>query len=188
MTLAQIMRLALRQLDEDPADIDEYHDEFRYYANEGYQIVLRDYLKPRETFVVHTDDRGRANVEGFGVIRIVEAREKDHRYQVMYDLTGDGTSIITPMRDKDIELLCEVERPDMVKDTDAPNMPEGTHGALADYICFRHLSNGNMAKQSRAQHFQRMFYEAMRRVRHDGLGSVTRMRNLYTVTDARWRG
>ena len=48
MTLGQIMRLALRQLDEDPADIAEYAELFRMWANQGYQIILGQYYKPRE--------------------------------------------------------------------------------------------------------------------------------------------
>ena len=35
MTLVQIMRLALRQLDEDVADLAEYRDLFVAYANQG---------------------------------------------------------------------------------------------------------------------------------------------------------
>ena len=40
MTLAEIMRLALRQLDEDPADISDFSDLFRSYANIGYKIAV----------------------------------------------------------------------------------------------------------------------------------------------------
>ena len=39
MTLAEIMRLALRQLDEDAAEIAEYAELFRMWANQGYQII-----------------------------------------------------------------------------------------------------------------------------------------------------
>lgn len=45
MTLAQIMRFALLQLDEDPADIDEYADLFRMYANDGYTELIEQYAK-----------------------------------------------------------------------------------------------------------------------------------------------
>ena len=48
MTLVQIMRLALRQLDEDVADLAEYRDLFVAYANQGYQIALTQYVKPDE--------------------------------------------------------------------------------------------------------------------------------------------
>ena len=50
MTLANIMKLALRQLDEAAEDIAEYDELFRSYANMGYMIALRLFLKPRETF------------------------------------------------------------------------------------------------------------------------------------------
>ena len=39
MTLAQIMTLALRQLDEDIQDLSEYEDVFRVYANIGHDIA-----------------------------------------------------------------------------------------------------------------------------------------------------
>ncbi|MEI3413646.1 MAG: hypothetical protein V8Q88_00480 [Christensenellales bacterium] len=69
---------------------------------------------------------------------------------------------------------------------DEPQLPEYAHAALADYICYRHLSSGNLAKQSRAQFYQTSFYQAMQRIRPEGMGSVTRFRNLYEVTDARY--
>ena len=47
MTLAQIMKLALRQLDEDTEDVGEYEELFKVYANTGYAIAVRSYLRPR---------------------------------------------------------------------------------------------------------------------------------------------
>ena len=48
MTLAEIMRLALRQLDEDPADISEFADLFRSYANLGYKLLVFKIKEKRE--------------------------------------------------------------------------------------------------------------------------------------------
>ena len=62
MTLANIMKLALRQLDEAAEDIAEYDELFRSYANMGYMIALRLFLRPRETFELTTDDQGRADI------------------------------------------------------------------------------------------------------------------------------
>ena len=66
-------------------------------------------------------------------------------------------------------------------------LPAYAHAALSDYICYRHLSSGNLAKQSRAQFYQNSFYQEMNRIRPQGMGSVTRMRNLYEATDVRYR-
>ena len=49
MTLSQIIAQALRQLDEDAEDVSEYEERFRVYANMGYDIAVREYLKPRWT-------------------------------------------------------------------------------------------------------------------------------------------
>ena len=48
MTVSQIMKLALRQLDEDAEDISEYDDLFKTDLNSGYAIAVRGYLRPRE--------------------------------------------------------------------------------------------------------------------------------------------
>ena len=50
MTLSQIIAQALRQLDEDAEDVSEYEERFRVYANMGYDIAVREYLKPRRVF------------------------------------------------------------------------------------------------------------------------------------------
>ena len=58
MTLSQIIAQALRQLDEDAEDVSEYEERFRVYANMGYDIAVREYLKPRRVFL-HRGGRGR---------------------------------------------------------------------------------------------------------------------------------
>ena len=77
-------------------------------------------------------------------------------------------------------------RPALQKATDEPQLPDFAHAALADYICYRHLSSGNLSKQSRAEFFRESFYQQMRALGYEGQGSVTRTKNLYTVTDARY--
>ena len=47
MTLSQIIAQALRQLGEDPQDVSEYEETFKIYANMGYDIAVREYLKPK---------------------------------------------------------------------------------------------------------------------------------------------
>ena len=85
-----------------------------------------------------------------------------------------------------LRAVCEVAFYPLEDGKDEPQLPEYAHAALADYICYRHLSSGNLAKQSRAQFYQTSFYQTMQRIRPEGMGSVTRFRNLYEVTDARY--
>lgn len=184
MTLAQIMKLALCQLDEDPADIEDYKDRFMMYANDGYHILLSEYYKPVETMMVTTDDSGCASIEGMGILRVISAKDKDGR-EAAVRLTPDGAALETGRTDASLELTCEVEKPRLERLEDEPDLPGHAHSALVDYICFRYLSTGNLAKQSRAQAFQNSFYTAARRLKPQGRGSVTRMKNLYAVTDIR---
>lgn len=187
MRLGEIMQLALRQLDEDPADISEYDDLFRRYANEGYQIVMRDILKPRARVTIETDDAGQAAIDGLGIVRIVELKDGAGR-DVWFNLSVDGKAIYTREREKTLHAVCEMECGMLTLDQDEPAFPVWAHACLADYICYRHLSAGNMAKQSRAQFYLNAFYQTARRIRPQGTGSVTRMKNLYAVTDARYTG
>ena len=184
MTLAQIMKLALCQLDEDPADIDEYRELFTLYANDGYHILLSEYYKPVTTLTVTTDDGGYAPVEGMGILRVILAKDEDG-HEVAVRLTPDGAALETGRPDTQLALTCETEKPRLERIEDEPELPEHAHSALVDYICFRHLSTGNLAKQSRAQAFQNSFYTTARRLKPQGRGSVTRMKNLYAMTDIR---
>ena len=74
MTLAQIMTLALRQLDEDAQDLSEYESAFKVYANIGYDIAVREYLKPKEWFEVKTDERGEAIIDDHRILRVVKVK------------------------------------------------------------------------------------------------------------------
>ena len=186
MTLANIMKLALRQLDEAPEDIAEYDELFRSYANMGYMIAIRLFYKPRETFVLTTDGKGRALLGALPVRRVVGVKNALGE-DVYFQLAADGAAIETNEREKTLHVLCEVEREALEKATDEPKLPAFAHAALADYICYRHLSSGNLSKQSRAEFFRESFYQQMRALGHEGQGSVTGMKKLYAVTDARYR-
>lgn len=192
MTLAQIMTLALRQLDEDPEDIGEYSDLFKVYANQGLRIAAEDYVKPREERKMRSDENG--DIPLFcddRIVRVAELRrviEDGSKWQrnVFWEKTADGLSIHTAWPDSEFIAVCEMSVPELERDTDEPQIPKSVHDALADYICYRALLNGNMAKQSRAQQYMQRFYAAMQRIRPQGMGSVTGYRNLYAVTDARY--
>ena len=186
MTLASIMKLALRQLDEAAEDIAEYDELFRSYANMGYMIALRLVLKPRETFELTPDEEGRADIAALPIMRVVEVWDAQGR-PVRFSLSADGTALKTGEKEASIRALCEVEWAALEEDTDEPRLPSYAHPALADYICYRHLSSGSLAKQSRAEFFRESFYQQMRAMTPQGAGSVTRLRNLYAVTDARYR-
>ena len=186
MTLANIMKLALSQLDEAPEDITEYDELFRSYANMGYMIAIRLFYKPRETFVLTTDGKGSVPLGTLPIRRVVGVKNAQGK-SVCFQLAADGLSIETNEKEKALYVLCEVEREALQKATDEPQLPDFAHAALADYICYRHLSSGNLSKQSRAEFFRESFYQQMRALGYEGQGSVTRTKNLYAVTDARYR-
>lgn len=188
MTLSQIIAQALRQLGEDPQDVSEYEETFKIYANMGYDIAVREYLKPKRMMCMPICEDGCAPVLGYVVNRVIRLTDEDGR-DVAFDLAGDGRSLTVwrdDLKGKTLRALCEVSFPPLEDGEDVPQIPEFAHAALADYICYRHLSSGNLAKQSRAQFYQNSFYQEMNRIRPQGMGSVTRYRNLYEVTDVRY--
>lgn len=186
MTLAQIMQLALRQMDEETAEISEYGDLFRRYANEGYQYAMRDAVRPRETIALETDENGRADLQGMGVLRIAALYDQEGR-AVCAELSADGLALLTGEKEKTLTAVAEMEPGQLLEDMDVPQMPEWAHGALADYICYRHLSGGGLSKQKQAQFYYGMYSQALRRLMPQGTGSVTGAKNLYEVTDVRYR-
>lgn len=185
MTLAEIMRLALRQLDEDPADIAEYADLFKMWANQGYQIIQQQYYKPREKLTLRTSDKGNAIIDGLGIVHIVRLQDKNGR-DIAYERSADGVLIHTPMRDAVLTAVCEMEPQTLESDTDEPAFPEYAHAMLVDYICYKHLIRGNGAKQNRAQAFHGEFYRQAQQLKPQGGGSVTGMKNLYAASDIRY--
>lgn len=186
MTLSQIMTLALRQLGEEESDLAEYEDSFRIYANIGYGIAVKEFLSPKEWFSLRTDESGLAPVPDERVVRVVQILDGETGAQLAHRLTLDGQHIALRERERDVGALCEVSHPLLKAADDVPLLPEGVHHALADYICFRHLSCGSLAKQRRAEFFRESFYAAMRRLRPQGMGATTDYRNLYMVTDVRY--
>ena len=190
MTLAQIMRLALRQLDEDPADIDDFRDLFIEYANEGYLRAVNDYLKPRHEFVIVSDAHGDAVITGWHIRSIVSARPEEFpERETLVDIGEDGRCVHVHDRclwEHPIRLLCRIEFPPLVEDTDEPRLPKEAHLALADYICYRYKSTGNLAKQSQAQPYLSMYMSAMAKIESEAAGSCPRYKNLYAATSRRW--
>ena len=184
MTLVEIMRLALRQLDEDPADIAESDELFRMWANQGYQIVLQNYYKPRKTLELMTDESGAADISEENIVQFVSLRDA-RGMNVPYVLSEDGMRLETGKKDTTLMAVCEVVFPPLVKDTDEPEFPEHVHSMLVDYICYKYLLRGNAAKQNRAQAFQSEFYRQAQQLRGASEGSVTRMKNLYLASDIR---
>lgn len=189
MTYAQIKQLALRQMDEDPHDMNEYGDLLGTYINEGYQMALMDHLRPKEEYILTTDENGDADISGLRIRYISEVTEHPHEYSAWATQDAMGHTLHTAVRKGKIRVIAIVTYPEMTEDSEEPKLPEWAHGALADYACYRYLSNGNMAKQSRAQFYFQQYYQTMNRIRPQGMGSVTRTRNLYEATAAaytRW--
>ena len=71
MTLGRIKLLALKMLDEAPEDIGEYDELFRLYANMGYAIAMREYIRPRAVRMLVTDRDGRAVLTWMDIVRVV---------------------------------------------------------------------------------------------------------------------
>lgn len=183
MTLARIMELALRQLDEDLSDISEFDALFTRYANEGYSIAQRRWYHPRETFELVTDDNGTASLEGMNIVHVLLVR-RGNRGE-WYSISPDGREMHTMVKNGSVTAVCEVEWPELERPTDEPKLPVRAHAALADYICYRHLMNGSSAKQSRSQGYLMQFERAMRELPSQGADSVTHMRGLYSASDIR---
>ena len=181
MTLAQIMHLALRQLDEDPADVSEYDDTFKSYVNEGYRILMYEYYKPREDVDFVTDETGRFSIDRKKIIRIVELKDDQGR-DVKFDLAANGTSICTELLQKELHAVAEVYAELLKNSLDEPKFPEFAHSCLADYICYRHLSAGNIAKQQKAQFYVQRFRDTARSIRPEWMGSTTQFKGLYAAT------
>jgi len=175
------MKLALRQLDEAAEDLSEYEEIFRSYANMGYMIALRLYLRPREVIELRTDSTGAADLRGLFIGRVVAVQGEDGR-NVRFVVGGDGVTLHTGALAQTVKVLAEIECPPLEGGLDEPLLPEYAQPALADYICYRHLSSGNLAKQSRAEFFRQSFYQQMRAMKPQGAGSVTELKNLYAAT------
>jgi hypothetical protein len=184
MTLATMMKLALRQLDEPTEDLSEYEELFRSYANMGYMIALRLFYKPRMVIDVVTDELGDADIGGLGIARVVNVRDGDGS-ETIFAMDEDGITLHTGALYQCISVLGEIECPTMLRGTDEPMLPEYAQPALVDYICYRHLMNGNSAKQSRAMAYYQQFTRAMQEIEPQGKGSTTRFKNLYAVTGFR---
>lgn len=186
MTYSEIKQLALKQMDQDPHDMEEFADLLNVYVNEGYQIALMDYAKPREEFILTTDEDGNADISGLRIHQLIKVESYPAGYSAFEELDELGEKLHTVLREAKIRVVAHVSRPDMAEDSDEPKLPEWAHNALADYACYRYLANGNMAKQSRAQFYYGQFLTTMRRIRPQGMGSVTHKRNLYAATDTNW--
>ena len=186
MTYSEIKQHALRQLDEDPHDMSEYGDMLGAYINEGYVRAVMEYARPREIFTLKTNEDGDADISGLGILHIAQVTEAEHGYSAWATPDAMGDTLHTAVRSGKIKLVALVTRPEMTEDSDSPRIPEWAHGALADYACYRFLSNGNMAKQSRAQFYLQQYLTTMNRIRPQGMGSVTGLRNLYTATAANY--
>ena len=186
MTYAQIKQLALRQLDEDPHDMDEYSDLLGTYVNEGYQIAVDDHLRPRELFRVKTNADGDADISSLNLRYIVSVQDAVHRYQVWGTQDALGQTLHTGRKLAELDIVGIVSKPALEDENDEPQIPTWAHGALADYACWRFLSNGNPAKQAKGNVYYGRFAQQMQRIEPQAMRSVTGYKNLYAVTDARW--
>lgn len=183
MNVASIFKHAMIELDEDPSDICDYDEKFKMYLNMGYQIILRQHYKPRETFICHADEQSRVCLDGYSVESVVQITDMDGR-PVSFRACADGCGMYqVAVHDEDVNVVCQVNYPALENELDVPRIPEHVHYALVQYICYKHLSSGNLAKQSRAQYYRQSFYEAMGTLKPVGTGSVTTYSNFYSATN-----
>lgn len=182
MTVNQILTQAMMELDEDIGDLPEYEQRFMRYLNAGYRIAMRRYFRPHEQHAAHTDRDGFA-CRPMGMLRVVAVRDENGR-DVAFRESVDGSGMLkTSAHDADVYIAGEMEECPLKGSVDEPQLPEHAHDALVDYICYRHLSSGNLAKQARAQYYLQSFYDAMSAIRPQGDGAVTNYTNLYAATD-----
>lgn len=182
MTVSEILTQAMLELDEDLDDLPGYEQRFMRYLNIGNRIAVRRYFRPREQHAAHTDGDGFA-CRPMGMLRVVAVRDGNGR-DVAFRDSADGSGMLkTGARDADVFITGEMEERALQAKSDIPEFPAHAHDALVDYICYRHLSSGNLAKQARAQHYLQSFYDAMSAIRPQGDGAVTHYTNLYAATD-----
>ena len=179
MTLAQIMKLALRQLDEDIEDISDHDELFRAYANMGNQIIMRQFYQPREVMMMRSDDEGCIFIDGMDIERVLTLTDAYGRTWP-FEAAADGSYLRVPVSRTELSAVCLVRPIRLTQDMDEPQFPEYAHHALVDYICYRCLMNGNAAKQGRAQMYHASFLQTAQQLMPQG--SVTRMRNLYAAS------
>ena len=190
MTLAQIYRLALRQLDEDPEDISEFKELFEAYVNEGYRIAVNDYWKPRFTFNFTTDDNGNIDIHGMHIRSLVSVKSDNYNIELHAAMSEDMNGIHVyggiAGANQPVTVIARVEMPPLKADTDVPKIPEEAHMALVDYICYRYKSSGNLAKQSQAQAYLSLFQTTLMRMPSMAEGSAIHQKNLYLSTSLGW--
>ena len=182
MTVSEILTQAMLELDEDLGDLPEYEQRFMRYLNAGHRIAMRRYFRPREQHAAHTDSDGFA-CRPAGMLRVVAVRDGNGRDVAFRDSVDGSGMLKTNAHDADVFIAGEMEERPLCDGKDEPQFPEHAHDALVDYICYRHLSGGNLAKQARAQYYLQSFYDAMSAIRPQGDGAVTRYVNLYAATD-----
>ena len=181
MTVNQIMTDALLELDEDCSDLNEYRQKFQRYINDGYQIAVRDYLKPRRRETLRTDEKGMLSLAWMPVVRVIGVFDGDGR-EIPFEISAEGTEVKTGVKNRNVHLLYQTEYKALVEDLDSPQLPDFAHSALVDYVCYRHLSSGSMAKQAKAQYYLRNFNDMLFRLTPEAHGSVRNFRNLYEST------
>lgn len=183
MTVSEILAAALRELDEEMADMPDFRDKFMLYLNMGYQTILRKYYRPRETFHMRTDDSGRLDLYGLDVESVAAVRDEEGRTLPFTTSADDSGILQTDARNANVNVICQVNCPPLAADGDEPRLPVHAQYALVWYICYKQLSSGNLAKQSRAQVYMQSFYDAMSMLRPVGTGSVKRYTNFYEATN-----
>ncbi|MEG1515256.1 MAG: hypothetical protein RSD95_10260 [Clostridia bacterium] len=176
MTLAEIRRRTREQTGgqyEIDAQGDPMIDD---YINEGMREIC-GLRMPREASVVVRDGKFKAGdaADGFGyAIKLTDAAGSEVAFESHY-------GYIYAKQDGKYTLYYAGSPEAMRQDGDVAPIPEGYHGALADYASWRILALGGAARQARAQYFFARYQLAQMSVGKwlDGQMGKRRIRNKY---------
>lgn len=179
MTLQELLTAALQQLDRgtDAQTLETWRDKLTRYLNDAI-IDLTDMVRPRRTEQTEIL-RGTIDLDALTrpCIKVTALRQGEKRLPFYY---GAGTSFIhiPGAADGPATLTYRYMPPMLAADTDVPELPEYSHGALVTYAVARERAAGDAAAAAQAG-FQ--LYAQMRRAlrRHAGELDAYRFENIY---------
>ena len=168
MKLGQIVKMVMTQAGEDVEDTEEYREQIIIYVNEGLRRMHERY-KPTRTATLYPDEDGKISIAGIkGMDRITMVTTQDGR-ECRWEAAGEGKIAAGVGDGEGVKIRYTFEAPEMLEETDEPELPQGAHMALADYATWRFYGNGNLAKQQRGEFYYRRFLMELEKITPKGL-------------------